>query len=814
MPIPASDLYTPWSAIFVPNCSTCQVVTNTDQALGRIAHGGDHPIGSIDGYLQLDQYNRLVYVSPDFVPFDTVDPAAPSGVLRPVVDGAVDPQYSSFVPQGSGFIVEALSRTDLAIQGETVFPVGGNGQAAAYELNAENMATLLMSYVGQPNTLVIVQSFGTLSPVLPAVQGAWARIGRAIHLLGGNESRFDTIGSGNNAYLWSTFDCDSEPLDQCEPDFLADDTSQGGYALVGGSGLEAEALEAVGSDGGQVRLDGVLGREPGTNLFAPLSGDSSMAFDQSLTEAAYPAPGQTPTPFPTYTGGPGIAFTDIVAAINARGQRVNPDLRSSYWQDINGRDWKRNLTLVKRFNCRTLSKRDRCPAVQKQIEKEIKDVITLWVNFSSSNSLLQSSTIWSALSSNSNLDLQAMASALIQNTSIPPTQSSGAPGWLGSVEGTIGAVAGVGATIAGVSGPEAAPVAVALGAISAAAVVAATFVTDSGGSDSSSPIADQVDVTAAQLAPQIQSQFLDLHDNILRLGEMFVTSWSSLQTMVGQIKAGEFTVNNLQIQAQIEQDLQQAAVQQIYAGLLPLAFWAYVATPPDTRSLSTRLPMPNCGPPGWEYDALTSASMESAVFEGATDMQLTPAFYWIAYKDQNYNSPCWGSDNPGKPQGAGAPAWLGQALFGPFGDTTQIPGTDASINDADFQFRAVFRARPSRLFLGTGQSRGVSVHLADLPEPRLSVAPDQRTARPVGGRRAVDGRRRRIGPGHRGHRGPGKYPRCHVGRWRPVARPPDDRVGLFLAVGRGRTGRCPQRRPAHHRRGGTEREPRRLLADV
>ena len=608
-------LYQPWSIIYTPTCSNCQVSLNEDQTLGRPAGGSDEPAGDLSGLFEANQYLNLVYTTADFVPFDTL--VSKSGTDEMVFDGKVVGK-TTISPGQAGFMVAVLNRADLSLDSYNSYTTNGNANLQV-DLLAQALMGALLAHAASNDDLVAIQSFGRPAPI-PAVDSCtsgecgmvgessctgvpdcypydpdWARLGEEIHAIGGTMAKFDALNDNLTLSLDKAFNCSTSvtPMSGCQSAIAAAGDEYGptkvcgGYAFVGGAGVP-NSYEVFGSKvehvqglcpnikGSPAMVQGVLTRDPSDGLFEPflasaLAGGtgSTSGLDTSLFTEAYPAPGKAGASFPTYTGGQETAFTKLVGAINAHGGgRVTSNLRSSYWQDTIPGDWKTNIGYMKSFDCATskLPASDDCAAIQKQLITEMEDVETVYSVFESSDSVLNQAALWGVLNSGPETTLTTLQNELIQETQVAASHST-----LLEVLSILSSVFAAGASVASVIGPEGAAVGAGLGVVSAALGIAGTIVSADSQSSGSS-FEGQINTTAGNLQTTLDSAFDSMKSTILTVGEMFTTNLGRLSFMAKLISSGAFTHSSAVDLEDASTGIQQAMIQTIYSQLVPIVW--------------------------------------------------------------------------------------------------------------------------------------------------------------------------------------------------------------------------------------------------
>jgi hypothetical protein len=746
-------LYQPWSIIYTPTCPNCQVALNQDQTLGRPAATSDSPAGDLSGLFQVDQDLDLVYASSDFVPFDTLLSKAGTNTNEMVFDGKV--MGKATVASGqSGFMVTVLNRSDLSLHSFNNFTTNGNSNLQVDIFSQALMAALLMEDASS-NYLVAIQSFGKPAPI-PAMisctatgctqvgeasctgvsdcylyDPAWARLGEAIHALGGTMAEFDALNDRLTLSLSKPFNCSGGTLQGCLDNVIpttGDESGPaivcGGYAFVGGTGVPnsyevfGNKVEGVTGDcpnasnpagtlrGPSARVQGVLTRDPSTGLFEPflasaLEGGtgSTNGLDTTLFTEAYPAPGKPTTPFPTYTGGKETAFKTLVYAINSHGRdRVAGTLRPTYWQDTNPSDWQTNINYMKAVDCAKtkLPASDDCAAIQKQLITEMEDVKSVYGVFESSDSVLNKGTLWGELGGGVTTVLQNLQTELINET-----QASTHSGLI-EILSILSAAFGAGAAVAAFFGPAGPAIGAGLGVVSAALGIASSIVSadsESGGSS----FEGRINTTADNLTASMDDAFSGVQSTILSVGEMFTTSWGKLSYMAKVIAGQAFTHSSVVDLDKTASTIQQSMVQTIYSQLVPIVYgvgvgydatngYAVPATNVVGQPLLDQLPqgcwqgggmdegdygtaeLPTSGPVlDSPYDSSPNGTPPAATL---TTLQPEASFFLV----QNGGNVC------GTTSGSND-AWVGPALFGPYGpnNTVTLP-SGGTIPDAGFSY--------------------------------------------------------------------------------------------------------------------------------
>jgi hypothetical protein len=751
----ADVLYQPWSLIATKSTDCingfCTDALNENQTQGRPAGGADLPAGDLSGLLQADQNQNLVYTSSDFVPFDTLDPSAPAGTDEMTFDGKVIDSVTP--PTGdpqSGFMVAVLNRDDLSLVSHSNFVTDDKNTPQNGLVGQEFMVAALALYTTNSNDLVAIQSFGTPAPISVEVSctstgcsevygtscaGAsncgvypqdptWGKLGEEIHELGGTMSEFDALNDGLTTALYNNFNCSNLTPTTCAPVVSkAGYESQpqqvcGGYAFLGGAQVP-NSYEIFGSQvetvtgncpaisGPPAQLQGVLTRDPGSSQFEPflasalIGGTSATsALDASVFTQVYPAPGTAVTPFPIYSSGQADAFTHIVDAINKNGgTRVNPDLRSSYWQDTKPGDWTTNINRVSAFSCNSVPKSDKCGPVRNEVLKEMKDVRKVYSVFASTTGVFYRSILGAALGGNAESTLSVLQNALIQETQKPATNSI-----VIEALSIASSAFSAGASVASVLGPEGAAAGAGLGVISAALGIAGTIVSAESQA-SGSGFEGEIDTTAGQLQTTIDGAFQGMEANLLDVGEMFTTSLSALKYMSGLVTKGAFTHSSSQDLNNAANAIKQTMDQTIYGALMKFVYGVgvgYDATNgiavPGTVPVGQPLPDPvpeGCfGTHGKGMDegdfgtaeVPTSGPVLDSPFDSntngappsATLTTLQPeAFVFLVSAGGNV---CGTTGTEGSSW-----EWGAKALFGPRSQTVTLPG-GAKIPDAGFSY--------------------------------------------------------------------------------------------------------------------------------
>jgi hypothetical protein len=260
--------------------------------LGGVA-GGE--AGDLRGQIQFDNTGNTTVVATDPVTFDSSVPGQPANTNAMQVAGST--YTSATIPAGSaGFQVLQLDQGTLELVGNQTFvtnPAGGGADDGAIS----DMAWMLTgAAIGQPASLVIVQSINSPRPL--------------------DQTWIDQLSATPTApvALGATTDVISG-LD-----------GTGGYALVGGTSLPTGAAEEQSEPltGNPPRITGQLTRnsrwqyQPANTTFFSVEGPE-------MTQVAY----QAPTPWPeTDTPGKILANAWIAKQLGF----AYDDVRVAYWE--------------------------------------------------------------------------------------------------------------------------------------------------------------------------------------------------------------------------------------------------------------------------------------------------------------------------------------------------------------------------------------------------------------------------------------------------------------------------------------------------
>jgi hypothetical protein len=574
-----AQLNGPWTAVGVPGQApgTAWVnpgypVAGGGEGLGQVAAGG------LRGFLQLSTSPDAVIPGYSFVPdirvpFDT----APSpGAMR--VGGQT---YPVSLPAGAsaGFEVLVIDPSLSPQQGAPlVFGVntGGAGQDASAQ---QAMASALQQAAATSGVTVFIQSIGNPKPTTPT----WDAIAEQVAMLGGSEHVFDTLNGS------------------------------GGYALVGGPGLEpGEAMEASQPLTGQIaRITGVLTPDSTAQL-APFAAYPAGTLDLSLlTLANGPA-----TPFPA-TGTAALANAetyvaqqlDIEPGAGSCYQPLQQDVRSSHCNlNIN---WSSKLGELSGITYPSSPN----PGFEPSDLTAVVDALT--TEFPQVDAVNRMIANLQAPFGNAN---QAAAIDLAKITGEISGQFN--PSRNGTVQATVfGVISGLLTALAyiPVSDFAAAPVIGVIGSAFASEAALANL-------PDGSPVLGEIQTTAGMLGTELSEDYLTASIALGQLGDLLVTDPVKLSTAAANA-SGSWGISNLTVQS-AEATLILATKQFVYGRLLPVAYTAW--------EFSTQLPInqANCGqqrsPPVPWKNAPTGSYMTLVVGLGGSYPNPQPQTVYLA----------------------------------------------------------------------------------------------------------------------------------------------------------------------------------------
>jgi hypothetical protein len=290
-----------FSVIGIPGTPQGQAVQNDSYDISLTPN--DPAIaGDIRGRLQPDSYLALSFGWPDYIPFDL---AASGNEIQLGACDETSPVCTTApadLPSGqSGFAVLALNAASLQpVDPEMVTGLfaTNTGDPVTDATNVQDMANFIDFYDGDP-MIFLITSIGT-PQVESETVGAWNALSEALNGIGANTDLFNTS---------------------------ATPSGPGGYAFVGGPGLQGDDLSPVA--GQPFDPEGLLSRRTDSRLEVQ-SADPLGVFTYEVMPLAYQAPKEWPLE--------NESWYDEAQAWFAEPDQLDlealPDIRDNYWSNL------------------------------------------------------------------------------------------------------------------------------------------------------------------------------------------------------------------------------------------------------------------------------------------------------------------------------------------------------------------------------------------------------------------------------------------------------------------------------------------------